>query len=103
MDPPVRVGIAGAAAAVPGSLARGLLPRTVAQQAMASGIVAGTHYELTATTWATLQAIGALPGDRPGVRANLTLAGVGVAAGVAMNYAMMAPAAATAQPSQPNA
>ena len=83
-DAPVRVGVSAAAWAVSDSLARGLLPRTAAQQAIASGVTAAAHYELAATAWATLQAAGTRPGGRPEVRANLTLAGVGLAAGGAM-------------------
>lgn len=83
-DAPVRVGISAAAWSVADSLARGLLPRSAAQQAVASGVTAAAHYELAATAWATLQAAGARPGDRPGLRANLVLAGTGVAAGLAM-------------------
>ena len=84
MDAPVQVGVAGASWSVAGTFARGLLPRSAVQQAVATGVVAATHYQLTATSWATLQAIGARPGDRPGVRANLALAGAGIVGGLAM-------------------
>jgi uncharacterized membrane protein len=84
MDAPVQVGVAGASWSVAGTFARGLLPRSAVQQAVATGVVAATHYQLTATSWATLQAIGARPGDRPGVRANLALAGAGIVAGLAL-------------------
>jgi uncharacterized membrane protein len=83
-DAPVRVGVSAAAWAVSDSLARGLLPRSAVQQAVASGVTAAAHYELAATAWATLQAVGTRPGGRPGLRANLTLAATGVAAGAGM-------------------
>ncbi|MHB1164706.1 MAG: alpha/beta-hydrolase family protein [Candidatus Nanopelagicales bacterium] len=82
-DTPVQVGIAGASWSVAGSYARGLLPRRPMQQAVASGVVAATHYQLTATAWAMLQALGALPGSRPGLRANLVLSAGGITAGIA--------------------
>ena len=84
-DTPVQVGIAGASWSVAGTFARGLLPRNVVQQAAVTGVVAATHYQLTATTWATLQALGAVPGQRPGVRANLVIAGAGIVSGLAMS------------------
>ena len=90
MDAPVQVGVAGASWSVAGTFARGLLPRSAVQQAVATGVVAAAHYQLTATAWATLQAIGARPGDRPGVRANLTLAASGIVGGLAMT-ALAAP------------
>lgn len=83
-DAPVQVGIATASWSVAGSLARGLLPRNAVQQAIATGVVAATHYQLGATTWAFLQAAAALPGQRPGVRANLIAAGASVATGVGL-------------------
>ena len=46
---------------------------------------AATHYEAAATTWATLQALAALPGRRPGLRANLVVSGVGIIGGVALS------------------
>lgn len=64
-DAPVQAGIAGASWSVAGSFARGLLPRDPMQQAIASGVVAAAHYQLTATAWATLQALGTLPGGGP--------------------------------------
>ncbi|MDO8309217.1 MAG: alpha/beta-hydrolase family protein [Actinomycetota bacterium] len=81
-DTPVQVGIAGASWSVAGSYARGLLPRSPMQQAVSSGVVAATHYQLTATAWATLQALGALPGTRPGLRANLLLSAGGITTGI---------------------
>jgi uncharacterized membrane protein len=81
-DAPIQAGIAGASWSVSGTFARGLLPRRPMQQAVATGVVAATHYQLTATAWATLQALGALPGQRPGTRANLVIAGTGIVAGL---------------------
>ena len=85
MDPPVQVGIAGASWAIAGSFARSLLPRSPIQQAVASGVVGAIHYQLAATSWAFLQASAALPGQRPGLRANLTVAGAGIAGGLALS------------------
>lgn len=96
-DTPVQAGIAGASWAVSGSFARGLLPRQPMQQAIATGVVAATHYQLTATAWATLQALGALPGQRPGTRANLVIAGAGIVGGLAMS-ALANPQAETSLP-----
>lgn len=79
---PVQAGIAGASWSIAGTFARGLMPRSPVQQAIASGVVAATHYQLTATAWASLQAIGARPGQRPDLRANLIIAGAGVAGGL---------------------
>lgn len=84
-DTPVQVGVAAASWSVAGTFARGLLPRHLTQQAVATGVVAATHYEIAATTWATLQALSALPGQRPGIRANLTVAGLGITAGLGMS------------------
>ena len=103
-DAPVQAGIAGASWAVSGTFARGLLPRDPMQQAVATGVVAATHYQLTATAWATLQALGSRPGTRPGTRANLVLAGTGILGGLAVSAAanpydedsMVAAVAATA-------
>jgi uncharacterized membrane protein len=103
-DAPVQAGIAGASWSVAGTLARGLLPRSPMQQAVATGVVAATHYQLTATAWATLQAIGAVPGQRPGPRANLVLTAVGIGGGLGVTAAtsrladdsMVAAVAATA-------
>lgn len=104
MDPPVQVGIAGASWAIAGSFARSLLPRSPIQQAVASGVVGAIHYQLAATSWAFLQASAALPGQRPGLRANLTVAGAGIAGGLAVssvagpkrNTSLVAATAATA-------
>lgn len=84
-DAPVQAGIAGASWSVSGTFARGLLPRTAMQQAISTGVVAATHYQLTATAWATLQALGAIPGQRPGPRANLVIAGAGIVGGMSMS------------------
>lgn len=86
-DTPVQVGIATASWSVAGTLARGLLPRQVTQQAVVTGVVAATHYELGATAWAGVQALAALPGRRPGPRANLVASAVGMAAGLAISTA----------------
>lgn len=81
-DATVQAGIAGASWSVAGTFARGLLPRSASQQAISTGVVAVTHYQLTATAWATLEALGAKPGTRPGARANVVLAGAGVLGGL---------------------
>ncbi len=86
-DTPVQVGVAAASWSVAGTFARSLLPRQVAQQAVATGVVAATHYEIAATTWATLQALAVRPGGRPGVRASLLISATGVTAGLAMSAA----------------
>jgi uncharacterized membrane protein len=86
-DPAVQAGIAGASWSVSGTFARGLLPRQPMQQAIATGVVAATHYQLTATAWATLQALGAVPGQRPGTRANLVISGAGIVGGLAASAA----------------
>ncbi|MBI1349968.1 MAG: hypothetical protein GC156_02490 [Actinomycetales bacterium] len=84
-DSAVQAGIAGASWSIAGSYARGLLPRSPLQQAIATGVVAATHFQLSATAWATLQAIGSRPGTRPGPRANLALATAGVVGGLSMS------------------
>ena len=84
-DAPVQAGVAGASWSVAGTFARGLLPRSPMQQAVATGVVAAIHYELTATAWATLQALGAKPGQRPGVTANAVIAAAGIIGGVGVS------------------
>lgn len=86
-DSPVQVGIAAASWSVAGTFARGLLPRQVTQQAVVTGVVAATHYELGATAWSALQALAALPGQRPGPRANLVASALGMAGGLALSAA----------------
>ncbi len=86
-DSPVQVGIAAASWSVAGTFARGLLPRQVTQQAVVTGVVAATHYELGATAWSGIQALAALPGRRPGPRANLVASAVGIAAGLGLSAA----------------
>ena len=95
--PPVQAGIAGASWSIAGTFARGLLPRSPIQQAIASGVVAATHYQLTATAWATLQAAGPGSGQRPSLRANLVIAGAGIATGLAAS-ALGNPRAASSLP-----
>jgi uncharacterized membrane protein len=84
-ESPVQAGIAGASWSIAGSYARGLLPRSPMQQAIATGVVAAVHYQVSATAWATLQAIGSWPGTRPGTRANVTLAAAGIVGGLSMS------------------
>ncbi|MFI0433429.1 MAG: alpha/beta-hydrolase N-terminal domain-containing protein, partial [Candidatus Nanopelagicales bacterium] len=55
--PPVRAGVISAAWSVAGSYARGLLPRSASDQAMATGVVASTHYLLTATSAAAIETV----------------------------------------------
>jgi uncharacterized membrane protein len=61
-DVPSQAGVIGAAWSVAGSLSRGLLPRSPLDQAMTTSIVATINYQLTATGWASLEAIAAVPG-----------------------------------------
>ncbi len=96
-DPAVQVGVAGASWSLAGTFARGLLPRSPTQQAVAAGIVGAAHFQLTATTWALLQASGAFPGSHPGPRANLVLSAAGTGAGLAVQ-AVAAPRAGTSMP-----
>jgi uncharacterized membrane protein len=84
-DSPTQVGIAAASWSVAGTFARGLLPRQVTQQSVATGVVAAVHYELAATAWASMQALAARPGQRPDTRASLTVAALGVAGGVGLS------------------
>lgn len=83
-DPPVQVGIAAASWSVAGSYARSLLPRAPIQQAVVTGVVAAIHYQLGATSWASLQALAARPGQRPGVRANVIVGAAAVVGGTAL-------------------
>jgi uncharacterized membrane protein len=84
-DPPVQVGIAAASWSIAGSYARSLLPRDPMQQAVVSGVTAAIHYQLAATSWASMQALAAAPGQRPGVRASLAISGLGIAAGLTVS------------------
>jgi uncharacterized membrane protein len=103
-DRAVQAGVAGASWSIAGTFARGLLPRSPLQQAVATGAVAATHYQLTATAWSALEAVAALPGRRPGLKASMVVAGAAMAGGMATSVAasrvadhsMAASAAATA-------
>lgn len=86
-DSVTQAGIAAASWSVAGSLTRSLLPRHPVQQAVASGATAAIHYELTATAWATLQALAAKPGQRPGVRASVVVSAVGIVGGLGVTAA----------------
>ena len=71
-DPAVRTGMVQAAWSVAPSFARGLLPRTPAQQAIVVGTNATTQYAIGVTTWAGISSVVAgLPGRRAGWRALL--------------------------------
>lgn len=82
-EPAVRVGVAGASWSIAGSFARGLLPRSALDQAVATGTVAAVNYQLSATAWAFLEALASRPGRRPSLPATLAVAGVAVAGGAA--------------------
>ena len=98
-DPAVRVGVAGASWSIAGSFARGLLPRTPLDQAVATGATAAINFQLSATAWAALEAVAARPGRRPGLAAAVAAAAVATAAGVAVSSAT----ARTARTSMPAA
>lgn len=55
--PAVRAGVLGAAVAVSGSYARGLLPRSASDQALATGVTASVRYLLTASTAAAVETV----------------------------------------------
>lgn len=86
-DLPAQAGVIGAAWSVAGTLARGLLPRSPMDQAIATGVVATINYQLTATAWSSLEAAAALPGRRPGTVARLVVAGSAIAGGYAVAFA----------------
>lgn len=65
-DVPTRTGAIAAAWSLPGSLARGLQPRSPVDQAIASGVVVAFNFQMTAATWASVAALAAV---RPGRRA----------------------------------
>lgn len=56
-QPAVRAGVLGAAVSVAGSYARGLLPRSASDQAMATGVTASVNYLLTATAAAAAETV----------------------------------------------
>lgn len=56
-QPAVRAGVVGAAASVAGSYARGLLPRSATDQALATGVSASLHYLVTATASAAAETV----------------------------------------------
>ena len=91
---PAQAGVIGAAWSVAGTLARGLLPRSPAQQAVATAAVATINYQVTATGWATLEAIASVPGQRPGPIARTVVASAAIGGGYATAFAS-APHAAT--------
>ena len=57
-DLPAQAGVIGAAWSVAGSLSRGLLPRSPVDQAIITGVTATINYQLTATAWSSLEAMG---------------------------------------------
>jgi uncharacterized membrane protein len=73
-DTAAQAGVIGAAWSVAGSLSRGLLPRSPIDQAVATGVTAAIHYELTATAWSSLEAIASIPGTHPGTTARVVVA-----------------------------
>jgi uncharacterized membrane protein len=83
----VQAGVAGASWSVAGTFARGLLPRSPLQQAVATGVVATAHYQLTATAWSALEALASKPGARPTLRASMLVAAGAMAGGVAASAA----------------
>ena len=86
-DRSVQAGVAGASWSVAGTLARGLLPRSPLQQAVATGVVATAHFQLTATAWSALEALASKPGARPTLRASIIVAAGAMAGGVAASAA----------------
>ena len=86
-DRSVQAGVAGASWSVAGTLARGLLPRSPLQQAVATGVVATAHFQLTATAWSALEALASKPGARPTLRASVIVAVGAMAGGVAASAA----------------
>ncbi len=94
-ESPSQAGVIAAAWSVAGSLSRGLLPRSPVDQAIVTGSVAAINYQLTATTWSSLEALAALPGRRPGTLARMLVASGAVAGGYATAFA-------TARASQEN-
>jgi uncharacterized membrane protein len=86
-DTAAQAGVIGAAWSVAGSLSRGLLPRTPVDQAIATGVTAAINYELTATTWSSLEAIASIPGTRPGTTARVVVASGAIVAGYATAFA----------------
>jgi hypothetical protein len=86
-DTAAQAGVIGAAWSVAGSLARGLLPRSPIDQAVATGVTAAIHYELTATAWSSLEAIASIPGTRPGTTARVVVASGAIVGGYATAFA----------------
>ena len=84
---PAQAGVIGAAWSVAGSFARGLLPRSPIDQAIVTGVVATVNYQLTATTWSSLEVLAALPGRRPGTVARVVVASGAIAGGYATAFA----------------
>lgn len=86
-DTAAQAGVIGAAWSVAGSLSRGLLPRSPVDQAIATSVTAAIHYELTATAWASLEALASIPGTRPGTTARVIVASGAVVGGYATAFA----------------
>ena len=86
-DTAAQAGVIGAAWSGAGSQARGLLPRSPVDQAVATGVTAAIHYELTATAWASLEALASRPGTRPGTTARVVVASGAIAGGYATAFA----------------
>ena len=84
---PAQAGVIGAAWSVAGSLSRGLLPRSPVDQAIATGVTATIHYQLTATAWSSLEALAALPGRRPGTVARVVVASGAILGGYSTAFA----------------
>ena len=86
-DTAAQAGVIGAAWSVAGSLSRGLLPRSPIDQAVATGVTAAIHYELTATAWSSLEALASIPGTRPGTTARVIVASGAIVGGYATAFA----------------
>lgn len=82
--PRFKAGIAGASWSISGTFARGLCRATPCSRPSRPASSRPRTTSSMATAWATLQALGAIPGQRPGPRANL-VAGAGIVGGMTMS------------------
>lgn len=92
---PVRAGVIGATATLVGSYARGLLPRSIGDQALATGTAVASHYLLTATSAAAAETVALYASgdrtvrDRRAPTSSLLMVNLGfIAAGLAVEKAL---------------
>ena len=82
-DVSTQTGVIAAAWSVPGTLARGLLPRSPIDQAAATAVVTAVNYQIATTLWASIRAVAAGPSGRASYPRTMAVAAGAAAVGAA--------------------